>query len=308
MTRTFRTAARFTGLAFLGIAITGCVSSEKYAARNLENSALVEQLANTQRDERAARAEADAYKTQLQMLGANGNSKDAMLVNLQQQNSDLQRQLEELNRQYEAAVSKVGTGAVLPVALTNVLEQFAQQYPELVDFDSVKGIVKFKSDMTFDPGSAQVTPSAKQAAARFAQILNSPEARGYELMVVGHTDNTRVSNPNTVKAGHLDNWYLSAHRAIAVGTELQRDGVSPERMQVAGCAEQRPVASNATTQGKAQNRRVEVLILPNTIRTGIARTSTPPAASRATPAAGAIRRSDLNKDTAGADQRPTFNK
>ena len=308
MTRTFRTAARFTGLAFLGIAITGCVSSEKYAARNLENSALVEQLANTQRDERAARAEADAYKTQLQMLATNGNSKDAMQANLQQQNLDLQRQLEELNRQYEAAVSKVGTGAVLPVALTNVLEQFAQQYPELVDFDSAKGIVKFKSDMTFDAGSAQVTPSARQAAARFAQILNSPEARGYELMVVGHTDNTRVSNPNTVKAGHLDNWYLSAHRAIAVGTELQRDGVSAERMQVAGCAEQRPVASNATTQGKAQNRRVEVLILPNTIRTGIARTATPQMGAARPAAASTPKRNDLNKDTAGADQRPTFNK
>lgn len=304
MTRTFHLAA----IAALGVAMTGCVANEKYQAQKMAYDAQVEQLTTAQRDASNARAEAEAYKNQLAMLGANGNSQLALVTNLQQQNADLQRQLDELNRQYEAAVSRVGTGQVLPPALTNVLEQFAQQYPDLVDFDSAKGIVKFKSDVVFAPGSAEVTANAKQAVQRFAQILNSAEARGYELMVVGHTDNTRVVNPATIKAGHLDNWYLSAHRAIAVGNELQRSNVSPERMQVAGCADQRPVASNATTQGKQQNRRVEVLILPNTVRTGVARSTPPSAPSRPARAAGAARRVDLNKDTAASDQRPTFNK
>lgn len=304
MTRTLR----YLGLAVLAFALTGCVSNEKYAAQKMAHDALVEQLADAQRDASASKAEADAYKQQLTMLGSNGNSKDAMLVNLQQQNSDLQRQLEEMNRRYEEAANRVGTGQVLSPELTNVLQQFAQQYPDLVDFDSAKGIVKFKSDVTFSPGSAEVTPAARQAVARFAQILNSAEARPYELMVVGHTDNTRVVNPATVKAGHLDNWYLSAHRAIAVGTEMQRDGVSPQRMQVAGCADQRPIASNATSQGKQQNRRVEVLILPNTVRSGVARSNPGFAPARPGRAAGAARRTDLNKDTATIDARPTINK
>jgi len=313
MTRTFRPpfhpVFRYAGLAILGIAVTGCVSSEKYAAKSLAHDALVEQLSEAQRDASTARAEAKAYQDQLAMLGSNQGSKEAMLLNLQQQNSELQRQLDETNRQLELAANRAGTGQVLPAALTNVLEQFASQYPELVDFDSAKGIVKFKSDVTFASGSAEVTPNAKQAVTRFAQILNSPEARGYELMVVGHTDNTRVVSASTIKAGHLDNWYLSAHRAIAVGTEMQRDGVGAERMTMAGCGEQRPVASNATTQGKQQNRRVEVLILPNTIRSGFARTSPPTNAAR--PAGSVVparRPAELNKDTAGADQKPTFNK
>jgi len=266
MTRTFRYAA----LAALGAALTGsltgCVSNEKYQAQKLAHDALVEQLADAQRDASTARAEADAYKNQLTMLGSNGNSKDAMLVNLQQQNGDLQRQLEELNRQYESAVNKVGTGQVLPPALTNVLEQFAQQYPDLVDFDATKGIVKFKSDLTFAPGSAQVTPQAKQAIARFAQILNSPSASGYELMVAGHTDDTKVVSQATIAAGHKDNWYLSAHRAISVGAELQRSNVNPARLAVTGYADQHPIAGNTSEGGKAQNRRVEVIILPTTVR------------------------------------------
>src|SRR6476659_5079424 len=93
-------------------------------------------------------------------------------------------------------------------------------------------------------------------------------------MVAGHTVINEVSTPETIKAGHKDNWFLSAHRAIAVGSELQHHGVGSQRLGVVGYADQRPVASNATTSGQAQNRRVEVLILPNTVRsTGVASSS-----------------------------------
>ena len=61
-----------------------------------------------------------------------------------------------------------------------------------VDFDSARGIVKFKSDITFTSGSADLTPRAAEAISRFAGILNSAAAGGYELQVAGHTDNQQV--------------------------------------------------------------------------------------------------------------------
>jgi chemotaxis protein MotB len=296
---------RLVGLSVLGLTLTGCVSQEKYNAQKLAHDGLVEQLGQAERDAQAAKAEADAYKQQLAMFGQNAGGKDAMLMNLTQQNAALQQQLDELNRRYADAVNRVGTGQALPEQLTNVLQQFAQQNPDLVDFDAARGIVKFRSDVTFATGSAEVTGQARQAIQRFAQILNSPDARGYELLVAGHTDNQKVSNPATIKAGHLDNWYLSAHRAIAVGNELQRSSIDSQRLGVVGYADQRPTASNATSQGKQQNRRVEVLILPNTVRTGVARTSQP---SNARPAAA---RPTLNKDSApgtGTATTSDFNK
>src|SRR4029078_11912856 len=118
--------------------------------------------------------------------------------------------------------------------------------------------------------------------------------------VAGHTENQKVSNPATIKAGHLDNWYLSAHRAIAVSTDLQRNQVDPQRLRVVGYADKRPAASNATSQGKQQNRRVEVLILPNTVRTGVAR-SNPGTGTAPAPAAPRTARRrqqpEMNKDT-----------
>ena len=302
--RTFVT--RLVGISILGIAATGCVSQEKYNALKLAHDGMVERLGEADRESQAAKAEAEAYKQQLAMFGQNGNTKDAMLANLSQQNADLQRQLDEINRRYADALARPGGGGnALPPVLTDVLEQFARQNPDLVDFDAARGIVKFRSDVTFATGSAEVTAQARAAIQRFAQILNSADARGYELLVAGHTDNTKVSNPATINAGHKDNWYLSAHRAIAVGGELQRNRIDAQRLGVIGYADQRPTASNATSQGKQQNRRVEVLILPNTVRTGVARgngTAAAPAPTR--------RNQTMNKDTSigSTDQGPSYNK
>jgi chemotaxis protein MotB len=281
-------------LAALGLALTaGCVSQEKYNALKLDRDRYAEQLGQAQNEASAARSEAEAYKNQLAAIGQTGQGHQAMVLNLTNQNAELQRQVDDLNRRYTEAMNRTGPSP-LPPALTNELSAFAQQNPDLVDFDAARGIVKFKSDVTFSPGSADLTPNAKQAIGRFAQILNSPAAGGYELMVAGHTDNTNVVNPATVQAGHKNNWYLSAHRAISVGAELQGQRINPQRIAVTGYADQRPIASNANEGGKAQNRRVEVLILPNQVRSSnVPMASTPPKAAPQAPA-----RPKLNKDSA----------
>jgi len=156
--------------------------------------------------------------------------------------------------------------------------------------------------VTFATGSAEVNPRAKEVIAKFASILNSQAASGYELMVAGHTDNTRVVNPNTIKAGHLDNWYLSAHRAISVATLLKADHVNEQRLAVTGYADQRPIASNSSESGKEKNRRVEVLILPTTVR------SSTFASDKAAPT-HAPKKAAMNKDaTVTTPREPVLNK
>src|SRR5688572_18442692 len=260
---------KWIGLAALGLIATGCVSPEKYKAVVLDRDRLAEQLGAAQSQAAAAQREAEAFKNQIAAIMNAGGSKEAMILNLTQQNSELQRQLDELNRKYDDAVALAGrAGTALPAQLSNELSAFAAANPDLVDFDAARGIVKFKSDVTFATGSAELQPKAREVIGRFAQILNSGAASGYELMVAGHTDSTRVVNPQTIAAGHKDNWYLSAHRAISVGSALQAQRVSPQRIGVTGYADHRPVASNASESGKSQNRRVEVLILPSTVRSG----------------------------------------
>ncbi len=282
--------SHWLGLVAVGLTLTGCVTQEKYNALKLDRDAQAERLGQAEAEARAARAEAEVLRNQIGAIMSGGSGKDGMIVSLTNQNADLARQLEELNAKYASAMGMVGKSSPLPPALTNELNAFAAANPDLVEFDSARGIVKFKSDVTFALGSAEMTPKAKEVIARFSQILNSSAASGYELLVAGHTDNVRVANPATIAAGHKDNWYLSAHRAISVGGELQAHRVSPQRLGVVGYADQRPIASNGSDSGRAQNRRVEVLILPTQVR-GAAVTSTP--APRGAPASPA----NLNKET-----------
>jgi chemotaxis protein MotB len=306
---------QWIGLSFLGLALgsVGCVPAEKYNAMKLAHDSAMERLAQADSNANAAKAESAAYKKQLDAIMASGNNQTAMVANLTQQLTEMQGRYAELDAQYKNALQNTGVVQVLPEAVNNALTEFAQQNPDLVDFDSAHGVVKFKSDVTFNSGSAELRSEARNAIARFAQILNSPAASGYDLQIAGHTDSQRVSNPATVKAGHVDNWYLSAHRAISVKTALTGQSVNPQRIAVVGYADQHPVASNATEQGRAQNRRVEVLILPSTTKnaptaTADAGAAQPKAAAKAAPAKKAAK-SELNKDAAATtDERPVLNK
>jgi chemotaxis protein MotB len=258
-------------LALLGavaLLASGCVSSDKYNALKLERDGLSERLSRVQSEVEAAQAREAALQSQLEAFRAAGPNTGALSSNLMEQNANLRAQIEDLQRRYDQAINRIGDGPALPVALTNELTRFADQNPDLVEFDAQRGIVRFKSDVTFASGDASLTSQAQTAIRRFAQILNSSNATGYEIMVAGHTDNVRVSNPETIRRGHRDNWFLSAHRAISVGQELMKQQVSPRRVGVVGYADQRPVASNDSNAGRQQNRRVEVLILPNQIGGG----------------------------------------
>jgi chemotaxis protein MotB len=295
---------RWIGLAALGFALTGCVSQDQYSALKLERDRIAEQLTTAQREASTAGSARDAYKAQYEQLANSGGTQTALLANLQQQNATLQSQLDDINRRDQEALNRpAGGGNALPPQLTNELSTFAQQNPDLVDFDSARGIVKFKSDVVFALGDATLTGKAKDVIDRFAKILNSAGASSYELLVAGHTDNKPVHNEATIKAGHKDNWYLSAHRAISVANELMHNGVASARIGVVGYADQRPAASNASESGQQQNRRVEVLILPSTVRNvGVAGASRKESAR---PAGSKV----LNKDSsAGAPTERILNK
>ena len=287
-------------LTLLGLSFSaGCVDQTKYDALKLERDQLREQLATADGESKAAHQGEEAYKQQLQQLMNGGATKDGIVKTYIDEIAALRGQNEDLKSKYDEALRNTGkTGGALPPPLASALTEFAAQNPDLVDFDSSRGMVKFKSDVTFALGKSELTDNARKVIDRFAQILGSPAANGYELMIAGHTDSTQVSNPATIAAGNKDNWYLSAHRAIAVGEELQRQRIDSRRIAVVGYADQRPISSNA-----AQNRRVEVLILPTTVTahgSGVAQLGK---------AGGTVKISNVNKDSAPLEPvHPKFNK
>jgi len=261
--------------------LSGCVSLDKYNALKLERDQFSERLTQAEAEARSERARAKVLKDQLDALLASENGGQSLVQTLTRQNADLQAKLEDLNKKYLDALNRT---VALPTEVSNELEKLAAQYPDVLSYDAARGMLKFKSDVTFASGSAEVTTRAKEVLGKVATILNTPSVAKYDLLVAGHTDNVKVINPATIRMGHKDNWYLSAHRAISVGEILRSGGTAAPRIGVIGYADQHPVASNATEAGKAQNRRVEILVLPTTMGAAPA-AATPAAKPAVTPSA-----------------------
>jgi len=151
-------------------------------------------------------------------------------------------------------------GAALPVELSTMLEDFAKG-SDMVTYDASRGIVKFKSDLLFEKGSDIVASSAVGAVKSLCGILNSEEAKKFDVIVAGHTDDIPIMKPAT-RAKHPTNWHLSAHRAISVLNLMTGNNIGPERLSVRGFGEYRPVAANKPNKGgNPQNRRVEIYIV-----------------------------------------------
>ena len=106
----------------------------------------------------------------------------------------------------------------------------------------------------FDPGSAAVLDQFKPVAERIAQTLDNEQ--GF-IKVVGHTDNTPISRSNV---RFPSNYHLSVERAKAVAALFRPLLAKPERLQTDGKGETAPIADNRTPEGRAKNRRVEILI------------------------------------------------
>jgi outer membrane protein OmpA-like peptidoglycan-associated protein len=103
------------------------------------------------------------------------------------------------------------------------------------------------SDLSFDSGRANLRPDLRPVLDQFAQGLDP----GTRVLVVGHTDST---------GSQVLNEQLSLQRAQTVRDYLYSRGVPAARLEVAGRAALEPVADNATQDGRAKNRRVEIFL------------------------------------------------
>lgn len=119
-------------------------------------------------------------------------------------------------------------------------------------------IITLLSDNFFDEGSAELNINeTRDTLLRLADFFNSDELKGRRFRIEGHTDSTPVDPDSQFPS----NWELSATRAVNVLHYLADYGVRENDFSVAGYADTRPKFSNDTAEGRAYNRRVDIIIL-----------------------------------------------
>lgn len=262
----------------LGIELEAAESmaaAEKARADTFET--LVGQL---KEHEDALRARLATLQEQVSDMSARGSRErekkaalEAMLADLQESASEAERQATEAHEKIATLQDETARLAAEKAALEAEkakLEQKTAEYDALVDglqseidagqitITELQGklTVGMSNAILFDSGSTEVKAEGVEALTKVAGVLAGVTSR--TISVEGHTDNV----PVRAGASYKDNWGLSALRASTVVTLLVEQGVDPLNVAAVGFGEHRPVADNETPEGKAANRRTDIVLVP----------------------------------------------
>jgi chemotaxis protein MotB len=170
-------------------------------------------------------------------------------------------------------VGLAAEGAIITYANNtgNAEQQKAELYEEvqqMLDDHGLGGSVEARMDahgvvmtlgeqVLFDQGRADLKPSAMQVLDEIVEILAELT---HSIRIEGHTDNVPINNER-----FASNWELSVARSTSVIRYLlEEHGLPPEKLSAAGCGEYRPIEPNDTPEQRAMNRRVDIVLLPDT--------------------------------------------
>ena len=222
----------------------------------------------------AAMAEIDRLKNIFQ---ARSQKQQEQLSALEQQQKALEAQQEQQQQRYEQLLdNKQQLEQELErerIAREARLAKMANTYNTLVanlEQEIERGeitINKLKDKLTvnlvekilFPSGSADLTPAGIKVIRQVGDILKEVDDK--DIRVEGHTDNLGISKALQTK--FPSNWELSAARAANVVRVLQREvGIPGEKLEIGAYGSFRPVADNGTPEGRAQNRRIQIVLIP----------------------------------------------
>ncbi|MCP4678858.1 MAG: OmpA family protein [Deltaproteobacteria bacterium] len=211
-------------------------------------------------------ADITALKDALEQTKVELGKTTMQLAEMRNEKEGLERQLAGLNAELARLANENSEQAKLADQARKRLETFRkmlERFSAMVKSGKLKikivnnkMLVEMASAILFDSGSAKLSEEGEEALTQVAGILATIPNRNFQ--VAGHTDNVPIR-----KKRFKSNWSLSAGRAVAVVQHLIENGVAMESVSAAGYGETQPVASNENEEGKAQNRRIEIVLQPN---------------------------------------------
>ncbi len=178
---------------------------------------------------------------------------EARLSILEKKLKDRSKRVEELE---SIITSKDAKMRALKDAISAALTNFEGNGLTVEQRDG-KVYVSMENKLLFDSGSWAVNTRGREAVEQLGTVL--AENTGIAVLIEGHTDNVAFGGNGNIK----NNWDLSTKRATAIVTILTENNAIPkENLTAAGRGEYAPIAPNTTTEGKAKNRRIEVILTP----------------------------------------------
>ena len=205
-------------------------------------------------------------KTKYLEANKNLESLEAKYNDLESKNLQLSKDIEKCRQELEERESVIEKQKSVISELDETKQKIESSMKEQIEAQEVKieeieGKLKvtFVDKILFDTGSVEINPRGKEVLLTIAGSLKENENQN--IVVEGHTDNVPIGM--VLRDRFPTNWELSTARATAVVRFLQDNGgLKPERLTASGYSYYRPVASNDTEEGRSQNRRIEIVLIP----------------------------------------------
>jgi chemotaxis protein MotB len=246
-------------LGTLALSLCACVPKSQYDAKSQEAE-------TCRKDTDAAKQAAAAAEQKAAQLQQQLADDDKQIADLKSSLGMAQSQAQSLTDEQKAQLEEAKRALQDAQERGKLLDDMQTKFKRMIDAGNLKVttrrgrvVLQLKTDVLFDTGDAEVKAAGKQALAEVAATLRG--VAGKRFQIAGHTDNAPITTETKKK--FPTNWELSAARAISVVKLLTQGGVDPAVLSAAGYSLYDPVGPNASPEGQAKNRRIEITLVPN---------------------------------------------
>ena len=196
------------------------------------------------------------------ILRSRADSLSQSIVELRRKVADLDAENRMLKAE-NASLVKAREEQVQKVSATyeSMLEKMKSEISKgQITISELKGklTVNMVDSILFDSGKAEVKKGGLEILGKVISILK--DVKDKSIRIEGHTDNVQISR--ALAQRYPTNWELSAARAINVARYLQDEGIDPGQLSAVAYGEWKPVGENDTPEGRAKNRRIEIILVP----------------------------------------------
>jgi chemotaxis protein MotB len=274
------------GVIMMLAALTGCVSSGTYQQKKIQAEGLEQSLQERQAAYAKLEAENERLKGEIKRLagelGAMTSERDTLTAAKKGLEESLRSTSDAKNQKIGELSQKLGQleaeNARLKGDITQLqklkeleVQKTSKTYENLLDtmkseiskgevtISELKGklTVNLVDSVLFDSGKAEVKPNGLIVLQKVIDILKNIKDKA--IRIEGHTDNVPIVGALTRK--YQTNWELSSARALNVARYLQQQGIDPALLAAVAYGEYKPVAGNDTDEGRAKNRRIEIVLV-----------------------------------------------
>lgn len=224
---------------------SGCVTSSKY-------NALADKEKQTATENENNKIQLAAAQSKISELNGKLGIADTQRTQLEDSVNEMKTAMEQMKKRRQETEKRLAE-----------FKELTAKFSKLVNAGklSVKMVngrmtVALSTDILFSSGSAKLSSDGTKSLKEVALLLKSLDGRKYQIE--GHTDNIPISSEV-----YPSNWELASARAITVVKNMIDAGLPAEQVSAASYAETQPVSENTTPEGKKQNRRISIVIVPD---------------------------------------------